>query len=215
MTVSPSCVVLDYGIGNVFSVVQALKKCGVSPILSRNLRTIRSANHLILPGVGAFGRAADKLRDLELDHEVLDFISRGRPFLGICVGMQLLMDTGFEFGAHEGLAVLPGHVAKLDAVGPTGEKLRIPIIGWNELESPEPGRWCSSIFSAIPEKAAFYFVHSYAVVPKEEKDILAYARVGTGKVVAAVRRENVTGVQFHPERSGSDGLALLESFLLS
>lgn len=211
---NPTCVVVDYGIGNTFSVTRALEKCGVEPTLTGDLDAIRSAERLILPGVGAFGRAADRLRALGLDEAILRFVESGRPFLGICVGMQLLMSVGTEFGQHAGLGLLEGSVDKIDISDPDGRPARVPLIGWYELQAPQgsPTRWGGTPLDGSPDGAAYYFVHSYAAKPKNQDAVLAVARHGTQEVAAAVQRDNVFGLQFHPERSGPHGLALLKRF---
>lgn len=212
---SPKCVVVDYGIGNVFSVVHALKQCGAEPELTGDLDRVRTAERVVLPGVGAFGRAAERLRELNLDGALRDFVATGRPFLGICVGLQLLMETGEEFGIHQGLGFLPGTVKRIDVKHEDETPVRVPVIGWNRLVEPSPGQWENSCLARIPSESAFYFVHSYAVNPTKQSDVLALARVGSDHVVAAVQRDNVLGVQFHPERSADSGIELLTAFLSS
>lgn len=209
-----NCVVIDYGIGNTFSVMQALSACGVQAELTGDPQTIQNADRLILPGVGAFGRAAERLRGLGLDHEIKRFVDRGRPFLGICVGMQLLMDEGTEFGHHQGLGIIGGSVNKVDIKDNEGNEARVPLIGWYELASPEgePSPWTATVLDSQRAGAAYYFVHSFAARPKDEHFVLAVVRHGEQNVVAAVQKENVIGVQFHPERSGPDGAALLNRF---
>ena len=133
---STSCIVLDYGIGNVFSVLHALEACGTKATLSRDRAEILAADRIILPGVGAFGRAADRLRDLGLDETIHEFIRTERPFLGICVGMQLLMDVGYEFGEHRGLGVIGGTVEKIAFTDSDGRPVRVPLIGWYPLALP-------------------------------------------------------------------------------
>jgi glutamine amidotransferase len=128
-----NCVVVDYGIGNVFSVMQALKRNGANAELTGDLNRIRDAERLILPGVGAFGRAADRLRALGLDAAISDFIAAERPFLGICVGMQLLMGRGLEFGEHQGLGYFKGTVEKIDLQNDLGAPQQVPVIGWNTV----------------------------------------------------------------------------------
>lgn len=209
-----SCIVVDYGIGNVFSVLHALKNCGASATLSGDRDTILAADRVILPGVGAFGRAADRLRDLCLDETIHDFIRTGRPFLGICVGMQLLMETGFEFGEHEGLGLISGTVEKINFADAAGRAVRVPLIGWYPLTAGNAaGRDGAPILRDEQSGEAFYFVHSYEARPTDAEAVLAWVNHGTHRVVAAVRKDNVYGIQFHPERSGQAGLDLLGKFL--
>lgn len=211
---SPKCVVIDYGIGNTFSVTRALQASGVDATLTGDRNTIRSADRVILPGVGAFGRAADRLRSVGLDEEILQFVETGRPFLGICVGMQLLFTEGTEFGHHRGLDLFQGSVDKVDVIDPDDRPARVPLIGWYGLEPPlvDPDRWQGTVLEHNPPGAAFYFVHSFAARPLDASVTLAAVRHGDQEIVAAVQRDNVLGLQFHPERSGPHGLALLERF---
>ncbi len=208
-----SCVVVDYEIGNVFSVMQALKRNGIQAELTGDLERVRNAERLILPGVGAFGRAADRLRALGLDEAVSDFISTKRPFLGICVGMQLLMERGLEFGEHKGLGYFKGTVEKINLQGEQGGPLQVPVIGWNTVHEPVESRWTGTPFASVDTRNAYYFVHSFSVRPENAQDACAVAKVGNGEVVAAIQRDNILGVQFHPERSSDGGLAFLNGFL--
>lgn len=211
--VNKSCVVVDYEIGNVFSVMQALKRLGVEAHLTGDVEKVRNAERLILPGVGAFGRAADRLRALGLDEAVSDFISTERPFMGICVGMQLLMERGMEFGEHQGLGYFKGTVEKIDLKDEKGDALQVPIIGWNTVKEPSVGRWAGTPFASTDTENAYYFVHSYSVRPENPAEVCAFAKVGNGEVVSAIQRDNILGVQFHPERSSKAGLSFLNGFL--
>lgn len=210
-----SCVVVDYGIGNVFSVMQALREFEVDCRLSSSPAAIRAADHLILPGVGAFGRAAGRLREMGLEEPVLEFIATGRPFLGICVGMQLLHDIGSEFGEHRGLGMIGGSVDAIDIADEAGGKVRVPLIGWHPLLPPggDYSRWVDTPLESLPRNSAFYFVHSFASRPLDPADVLAVTRHGGQELTAAVRSGNVIGTQFHPERSAQAGRAFLQSFL--
>lgn len=210
---SRSCVVVDYGIGNVFSVTQALRQLGADVQLTSDRATILGADRLILPGVGAFGRAVDTLRTMGLDETLHRFIETGRPFLGICVGMQILMEEGLEFGNHKGLGFFKGRVAKIDISDEEGRKLRVPLIGWNTPVPPAPGRWDGTLFATLPPSTDFYFVHSFAVQADDPTDVAAEVAVGSGRVTAAIRKDNITGVQFHPERSAAGGQAFLDGFM--
>jgi glutamine amidotransferase len=207
-----SCIVVDYGLGHVFSVTQALKRIDVKVELTRDHDRIRNAERLILPGVGAFGRASDRLVSLELDKAIIEFVDTGRPFLGICVGMQLLMEHSQEFGVHSGLGLFKGSVEKICASTEEGKEGRIPVIGWNTVQQTDHDRWLRSPFSETHAHSAYYFVHSFACKPNNDEEICATAKVGNSKVVAAIRRDNILGVQFHPERSSDSGLAFLASF---
>jgi glutamine amidotransferase len=196
--------------------MHALSNLGVEPVLSGDHALIREADRVILPGVGAFGRAAQRLRELGLDDILKDFIRTERPFLGICVGMQLLMRQGFEFGTHDGLDIIPGTVEKIDICGDDGKKIRVPLIGWYPLspaKEPSSKAYQSTPLAAVPADAAFYFVHSFSVHPDDSDTVLANAMHSGQPITAAVHRDNVIGLQFHPERSGEVGLSLLARFL--
>ena len=198
-------VVIDYGIGNVFSVLRALERLDVNCVLTSNPKEIMNADNVILPGVGAFGRAANRLADLGLDRVIHDYVGTGKPFLGICVGMQLLMDVGEEFGEHAGLGIIPGRVRKLSAVDENGNAYRVPLIGWSAVEEARPGAWDDTPFLQQTGQNAFYFVHGYQAVAMDQSHCIAYHRFGETDIVSAVRHENVLGVQFHPERSADAG----------
>jgi glutamine amidotransferase len=211
-----SCVVVDYGIGNVFSVMHALEARGVSARLTRDSNDIRNAEKVILPGVGAFGRAIERLKSSGLDDDIRAFIETERPFLGICVGMQLLMSKGSEFGEHDGLGLIDGTVDKIAIVDNAGRNMKVPIIGWYPIV-PHENRGAKGFegtpFAGLPSESAFYFVHSYSCVPSNPMHVLAQVEHDGRKVVAAVQRDNIMGVQFHPERSGQDGLEFLDTFV--
>ena len=210
---NPLCVIIDYGIGNVFSVVEAIKKLDASVLLTSDRAAILAANRVILPGVGAFGRAADTLREMHLDETIHDFISTGRPFLGICVGMQVMMEQGLEFGTHKGLGLLKGTVEKVALDDKDGRPLRVPLIGWNAVHPTAASRWRGTPFSGLTPPSDFYFVHSYSVKAADPGDVAAIVHAGTGQITAAIQRDNITGVQFHPERSADAGRAFLSGFL--
>jgi glutamine amidotransferase len=210
-------VVVDYGMGNVFSVCHALRHAGSEPSLSSDPREISSADRLVLPGVGAFGRAMAELRDRHLVDPVLSFINTGRPFLGLCVGMQMLMSRSEELGEHEGLGLVAGAVVRIPSYTIDGGPLRVPHIGWTELRpagDTDSTRWDGSLLRDVsPDLSAFYFVHSYSVHPADPGVVLATVDYGGWPITAAVEHQNVIGLQFHPERSGRAGQKVLRRFL--
>ncbi|OCW57004.1 imidazole glycerol phosphate synthase subunit HisH [Hoeflea olei] len=213
---STSVVVVDYGIGNVFSVCNALKQAGCEPNLTRAASDILSADKVILPGVGAFGRAIGALRDLGLDETLRRFVDTGRPFLGICIGMQLLMDRSTEFGEHTGLGFIPGIVDRIPGTAKDGAPLRVPHISWGEVSPAaevSPEAWNATPLANGADPDCFYFVHSYHCTPSDPAHRLAVVDYGGNPITAAVRRDNLMGVQFHPERSGPAGLGFLERFI--
>jgi len=213
--VSPSreVVVVDYGRGNLFSVCQAVSKVGGAPRLAADPGVVATAPRLILPGVGAFGDAMAGLNALGLGDAVKTFAATGRPLLGICLGMELLLDESSEFGRHAGLGLIPGLVDRLPAPE-AGSREKIPNVGWCPLREPEQGpKWSGTIFADVKAGDFVYFVHSYAAYPADHGHRLADITFAHTAVTAAVTRENVTGCQFHPEKSGQVGLAILGAFV--
>lgn len=196
-------IVVDYGMGNLRSVQKGFEKVGCPAVVSRDPEEIVKAQRLVLPGVGAFPECMKNLASLGLVEPILDFIKSGRPFLGICLGLQLLFDESEEFGRHEGMKVVPGVVKGFD---PT-PGLKIPHMGWNEVIL----RNGSPLFSGIEDRTFFYFVHSFYVVPAQESDIAAESEYGI-TFTCAVSRDNVHAVQFHPEKSQANGLRMLQNF---
>jgi glutamine amidotransferase len=199
----PSIAVVDYGMGNRRSVEKALEHVGVRGSVSSDPSSLREASGLVVPGVGAFPRAMEKLRALGLDDLLRERVEAGTPVLGICLGMQLAFDGSSELGGAAGLGIVPGQVLAL-APG----ELKLPHIGWTEITFADRD---SRLIDGLPRHCAFYHVHSYAPVPSDERDILASAEYG-GPFVSAVEHGSFYGVQFHPEKSSSAGLRLLSNF---
>jgi len=195
--------VLDYGMGNRRSVEKALAHVGASARVSRDAAELAAAAGLVVPGVGAFPRAMQSLRELGLDELVRERVAAGTPVLGICLGMQLAFERSSELGGAEGLGIVPGEVRALEA----GE-LKLPHIGWNEVRLQDLS---CPLVEDLPERCAFYHVHSFAPVPAEERDVLGVAEYGA-PFVTAVQRGSFYGVQFHPEKSSAAGLRLLANF---
>ncbi|WP_459775375.1 imidazole glycerol phosphate synthase subunit HisH [Aquifex pyrophilus] len=195
-------VVIDYGMGNLRSVSKALETVGFPEVLvSGDYRELEEADVLVLPGVGAFGDAMKNLEELNLISPIKKHIERGKPFLGICLGLQLLFEKSYEHGEHRGLGILEGEVKLL----PLGVK--IPHIGWNQLWFKKK----SEILNGLKEGDFFYFVHSYRVIPKDENVVLTTTDYGE-YFVSSVEVDNILAVQFHPEKSQKKGLKLLENF---
>lgn len=195
--------IVDYGMGNLRSVQKACEKLGFEAVICQSPAELAGAEKLILPGVGAFRDAIHELRRQDLVAPILDHLAAGRPFLGICLGLQLLMDVGYEDGEWEGLHVIPGKVVRFE----NRPGLKIPHMGWNELQRAQP----SAILEGIPEQASFYFVHSYHVVPNDPGVIATRTHYGT-PFVSSIVRGNLFATQFHPEKSQRVGLKLLENF---
>ena len=195
--------VIDYDAGNIRSVEHALAALGLPAVLTRDPDVIRKADKVILPGVGAFGDAMEKLNTYGLTGVIKEVVAAGNPFLGICLGMQLLFDSGEESPGAKGLSLLPGRILRI----PEGDGLKIPHIGWNDLAFPKKSR----LFEGIPEGSYVYFVHSYYLKADRIEDVAATTQYGV-EIHAAVERGNVFGCQFHPEKSGDVGLAILRNF---
>ena len=199
--------VIDYGVGNIFSLVSAFSRLGAEVVLTGDPDEIRKADKLVLPGVGAFGDAAQILRETGLAALLKEEAAAGKPLLGICLGMQLLFEKSFEYGEHPGLGLVPGEVVPMEPVLPKGYK--IPHIGWNALHFPE-GRPKSELFRSIREGDFVYFVHSY-YASKCGDSVIATAEYGA-ELTAAVQNGCVFGCQFHPEKSGKVGQEILRAF---
>jgi glutamine amidotransferase len=197
--------IIDYGVGNLFSLKSSLAAIGKEATVTSDIATIRAADRIILPGVGAFGDAAKKLFDSGMGDIVLSEAKAGKPIMGICLGMQLLFDIGLEYGEHRGLGLISGEVRPISEVIPSG--LKIPHIGWNALHF---GDTKDELFKYLNEGDCVYFVHSFYGA-KCEESVIAYAEYGAF-LTAAVRRGNVCGCQFHPEKSGKVGLNILRAF---
>lgn len=199
--------IIDYGVGNLFSLKSSFAAIGAETVVTGDPLVIRGADKLILPGVGAFGDAADLLRRDGLDKLVCEEAAGGKPLLGICLGMQLLFDYSLEYGRHQGLGLIPGSVRPIGDYIPEGYK--IPHIGWNALHFPA-GKPVSPLFRYIREGDCVYFVHSFCGAECAES-VIATAEYGA-ELTAAVAKDNVYGVQFHPEKSGDVGLNILRAF---
>lgn len=196
--------IIDYDAGNIRSVEKALQFLGEEPVVTRDRDVILSAEKVILPGVGAFGDAMGKLRGYGLENVILDTVEKGTPFLGICLGLQLLFERSDESEGVTGLGVLPGEIVRI----PDREGLKVPHIGWNSLDYPSQG----TLFQGIPEGAYVYFVHSYYLKAREESIVKATTEYGV-TIHASVEKDNVYACQFHPEKSSQIGMKILQNFI--
>ena len=196
--------IIDYGVGNLFSLQCSLKKIGVEAVVTKDADIIKNADRIILPGVGAFGDAAEKLRATGLVDVIKEQAQSGKPFLGICLGMQLLFDKGYEYGEHDGLGFIKGNVIPLEGKIPA--ELNIPHMGWNALSLDKN----CPLFKYIEDGDCVYFVHSYFATDCDES-VVATAEYGI-PVTAAVGKGNIFGCQFHPEKSGETGLKIQKAF---
>ncbi|WP_350252631.1 imidazole glycerol phosphate synthase subunit HisH [Bacillus halotolerans] len=198
--------VIDYGMGNLYSVSKALERVGVPYFVSGMPEELRKADAFILPGVGSFGDAMDNLRNAKLDQFIHDMVSEGRLLLGICLGMQLLFDESEEHGTTAGLGLLKGKAVRLKPEDQEGNKLKVPHMGWNRLSFHNE----SPLLAGVEEGYA-YFVHSYYIDGMDDGALLVSAEYGV-RVPAVVGKENVFGAQFHPEKSSTVGMSILIQF---
>jgi len=196
--------IIDYDAGNIKSVEKAFVKLGQIPVITRDAETILNADKVVLPGVGAFGDAMAKLRSYGLVEVIREVTAKGTPFLGICLGMQLLFEKSEEAPGMEGLHILKGEILKI----PAAEGLKIPHIGWNSLNFQNEGH----LFEGLPQDTYVYFVHSYYLKAREESIVKAVTEYGT-RIDAAVEKDNIMACQFHPEKSSDAGLQMLRNFI--
>lgn len=196
--------IIDYDAGNIRSVEKALQALGEEAYVTRDRETILQADRVILPGVGAFGDAMDKLKRFGLDSVIREVIASGTPFLGICLGLQLLFERSDESKGVPGLGILQGEILRI----PDAPRLKIPHIGWNSIFFPYRGR----LFENIPEESYVYFVHSYYLAAKDPGIVTAMTQYGGTAIHASVEKDNVFACQFHPEKSSKVGLAILRNF---
>ncbi len=196
--------IIDYGVGNLFSLESSFKAIGTQTVVTSDKEVLQKADKIILPGVGAFCDAAAKLRETGLSEVVTHLAKSGKPLMGICLGMQLLFDKSYEYGEHDGLGLIPGCIVPME--GKILKELKIPHIGWNKLEFKKQ----SKLFKYIKNGDFVYFVHSYYACDCDDT-ITSTAEYGAD-ITATVEKGNVYGCQFHPEKSGNVGLAILKAF---
>ncbi|MFQ5736379.1 MAG: imidazole glycerol phosphate synthase subunit HisH [Thermodesulfobacteriota bacterium] len=200
--------VIDYDMGNLRSVAKALEKVGANAVVTRDPRVIDDASHVVLPGVGAFKDCMKHLEEYRLIGPVLKSIEAGKPFLGICLGLQLLFEESMEFGRHQGLGLIKGSVVRFcPEVDTEGAELKVPHMGWNDIKIKKD----SALLKGIPEGSYFYFVHSYYAAPAEPGVTLTTTSYGV-EFTSAVEKDNVMACQFHPEKSQRVGLRVLKNF---
>ena len=206
-------VIVDYGVGNLLSVQRATEECGVDPITSSNPNVISEADRIILPGVGAFANGMNSLESLGLVETLKEFAFSGRPLLGICLGMQLLLDESEEHGFTNGLGIIPGRVIPVPTRTSKGQPIKVPHRGWNKLHPYKEADWNKSLLNEMQPDDTVYFVHSYMASPTDLNKILANCVYGGNLIPAVISSENIIGCQFHPEKSGHTGLSFLQRFL--
>ena len=206
---------IDYGVGNLFSVARALEHCGARVIVTSDVEEVRQAPKLLLPGVGAFDSGFRMLASRGLDHAIKDAVGAGATLLGVCLGMQFLLSSSDEFGTTQpGLGLIPGRVVAIPEQDGVGRRLKIPHIGWSKLV-PAAGRdsWEQTPLQTTPRGTAMYFVHSFMAKPDDPAHLIAECLYGTTPVAAVIGQGKVWGAQFHPEKSGKAGLEILRRFL--
>jgi len=197
--------ILDYDMGNLRSVQKAFEHLGVHAYVTRNPDLIAEADKLVVPGVGAFRDCMENLTHYKLIQPIREHIQAAKPYLGICLGMQVLMSESEEFGSHKGLDIIPGKVVRF----PESSELKVPHMGWNQIKKASGLK--NSIFQNIPDQSHVYFVHSYYVVPKDKKVITTTTNYGID-FCSSLQKDNIFAVQFHPEKSQEIGLKILENF---
>ena len=202
--------IVDYELSNLFSVLQACRYIGLDAIITNKIDEIENADAIILPGVGAYGVAMEKLKKLNLVNKLVEVANSERPFLGICLGMQLLFSGSSEFGYYNGLNIIQGDILGFNSI--KNKLLKIPQIQWNSITHSNKTSWDKTIFQNIPNYTFMYFVHSYYCMPKNESQILSKTVYGGLEYVSAIQAGNVIGVQFHPEKSAKYGLQIYENF---
>jgi glutamine amidotransferase len=211
---APEVIVIDYGVGNLLSVQRGLGHCGAKVVITGDPERILSAVRVVLPGVGAFGNAMQELHRLGLVDVIRDVSRRRTPFLGICLGMQLLLDESDEFGLTVGLGLIPGRVIPVPTHTVSGELQKSPHIGWSALlPAGSEGSWHGTLLEGKKPGEAVYFVHSFMASPTHPAHRIADCICGGHRIAAVIGRDNITGCQFHPEKSGEVGLEILRNFV--
>ena len=211
----PEIIVIDYGVGNLLSVQRGLEKCGAKVNLTSDPQKILEANRVVLPGVGAFSNAMKTLKNLGLTETLIELAKLKTPLLGICLGMQLLFEESEEFGITEGLGLIPGRVISVPNQTISGEKQKIPHIGWSSLYSPIMKDWSNTLLQNNKAGDCAYFVHSFMATPSDSNNLIAECNYGGTKIAAVVGKDQITGCQFHPEKSGEVGLEILRNFCVN
>ncbi len=203
--------IIDYGLGNLYSLGKALQLFADKVFITDNPKIISSSDGVIFPGVGAFAAGMRGIEEKKLAEPIRRFAESGKPMLGICLGAQLMLSKGFEFGEHSGLGLIPGKVEIFSKA--VAKKEKIPNIGWLEIYPPKKKDWEETIMDGILAKSEVYFVHSYIMVPDKVENILSEAEYGGLPFCSVIKKGNIYGTQFHPEKSGEVGLKIIENFV--
>lgn len=206
--------ILDYGVGNIFSLTKAFELCGAKVKLVSEPSQLKHVDKLILPGVGAFAKAMEGLEKRNFVDSIKEYASSGKPMLGICLGAQMLLSESYEYGVHAGLDLIKGKVIKISDTGIEAKNLKVPYVAWSELHKPENNMdWDNTILSGIKSGTTAYFVHSFTFIPDDESHRLADTFYDGVRLCAAIKNGNIYGTQFHPERSGKFGLQIISNFV--
>jgi imidazole glycerol-phosphate synthase subunit HisH len=202
--------IVDYGMGNLYSVLHACKHAGIEAEITSDAQRVRDAHAVILPGVGAFGDAMGEIDRRGLLAAIREAAASGKPFMGICLGMQLMMTESQEFGRHAGLDLIPGSVVRFDAPrDEDGSELKVPHVGWSAIHAPRGGRgWEGTLLEGVADGASMYFVHSYRCEASVRGTVASVTRYGHVEYASTVLKDNLFGCQYHPERSGRGGLVM-------
>lgn len=214
MTVASEVILIDYGVGNLLSVRRALESCGASVIVTSDPAVVVQAKRIVLPGVGAFCNAMKSLRSLGLVDAIHELERKNIPLLGICLGMQLLLDESEEFGVNKGLGLISGSVIPIPNKTIYGQSLKLPNIGWRPLEyACSENQWQNSVLEDNRAGEYTYFVHSYMAITKDSEATIANCNYGGNIIAAVIKKKQIFGCQFHPEKSGKVGLKILKKFI--
>lgn len=210
----PSVTIVDYGIGNILSVKRAFEHFGATVMIANSADAIVNAERLVLPGVGAFADGMLGLKSHGYIEPIREYARDNKPFLGICLGMQMMLESSEEFGIHAGLGIIPGKVVRLSDTGTDGQTHKIPYVGWNALQKAQKEQnWHNSILANINPGESVYFVHSFEAIPTNTFNRLANCLYDGRVISAAIYSGNLYGCQFHPEKSGKVGLKIIKNFL--
>ena len=210
----PSVTIIDYGAGNILSIAKAFEHCGAKVNIADFSQMIKKAVRLILPGVGAFGDGMLGLKKRGFIEPIKSFVDKGKPVMGICLGMQMLLEISEEFGIHKGLGFIPGKVVSLPKRDKNGNSVKIPLIGWYKLSNSNyEEAWESTILESVSVESYYYFAHSYYATPTKDEYRLANYNFNNHTITAVVRARLLYGCQFHPEKSGEAGLTVIRNFL--
>ncbi len=213
---NPRIAIIDYKLSNLFSVKHACEFVGMNAEITSSRDDVLNADGAILPGVGAFGDAMKNLENLNLVSAIKEFVKSGKPLMGICLGLQLLFSESEEFGPHKGLGIIPGKVVKFPSINSDGRVIKVPQIGWNTIHTPDsdPLKWQNTPLLGIADGEFMYFVHSYYIIPDNTRDVLTTTTYDTITYASSILHDNVIAFQFHPEKSGIEGVKIYKNWAL-